>query len=163
MAPIAQPHSQDTCEIASGPFSTLGWPEGRFGINCCLGGEERREQAKLWVRGGVNSFPPFFRIGLFLLSEDGWGSEKAFDPFGDGGFSPPLEERLLRMRTAAAMLLVSQFQFLASLIPNQIESTVATKSLVHRKDHFISTQSPPPKPFSVASPPNCPYLSSTPP
>ena len=39
-------------------------------------------------RGGGEPLPPFFCIGLFLLSEDGWGSEKAFDPFGDGGFSP---------------------------------------------------------------------------
>jgi hypothetical protein len=39
-------------------------------------------------RGGGEPLPPFFRIGLFLLSEDGWESEKAFDLFG-GGLSPP--------------------------------------------------------------------------
>ena len=42
--------------------------------------------------GGDEPLPPFFRIGLFLLSEDGWESEKAFDLFGRGGF-PPLEEK----------------------------------------------------------------------
>ena len=33
VVPIAQPHSQDTCGIGSGPFSALGWPEGWFGID----------------------------------------------------------------------------------------------------------------------------------
>ncbi len=42
--------------------------------------------------GGGESLPPVFCIGLFLLSEDGWESEKAFNLFGRGGF-PPLEEK----------------------------------------------------------------------
>ena len=33
MAPLAQPHPQDTCGIGSGPFFVMGWPEGRFGID----------------------------------------------------------------------------------------------------------------------------------
>ena len=83
-------------------------------------------------RGGVNPFPPFFALGFFSFPKMDGGLRRHSTPSEMGGF-PPLEERLLRMRTAAAMLLLSQFQFLASLIPNRIESTVAATSLVHRK------------------------------
>ena len=79
---------------------------------CCLGGGSRRNCE--WAGGGWTP-SPLFAHGLFLLSDDWWESEKAFDlfPFWRGVF-PPLEESLRRMRTAAAMLLLSQFQFLAS-------------------------------------------------
>ncbi len=33
MAMIAQPYSQDACEIGSGAFFALGWVESRFGID----------------------------------------------------------------------------------------------------------------------------------
>ena len=37
MAPIAQPYSQDACEIGYGDFSALGWAESRFGIDFLAG------------------------------------------------------------------------------------------------------------------------------
>ncbi len=37
MAPIAQPYSQDACEIGYGAFSALGWAESRFGIDFLAG------------------------------------------------------------------------------------------------------------------------------
>ncbi len=63
-------------------------------------------------RGGVNP-PPFFRIGLLLLSEDGWGSEKAFDPFGDGGFSPSRRKAAEDENSSSNALALTIFSFLA--------------------------------------------------
>ena len=94
----------------------------------CLGGEERKEQAKLWVDGGGWTPSPLFFIGLFSFPKMD-GSLRRHSTFLEAG-CPPLEESLRRMKTAAAMLALIKKSWPPA---SHIESTIATTTLVHPK------------------------------
>jgi len=81
----------------------------------------------------MNPFPPFFALGFlhwaFLLPEDGWESEKAFDLFWRGGFPPRRKSSEDEDSSSNACSHNSNSWPPAS----QIELTVATTTLVNRK------------------------------
>ena len=79
---------------------------------------------------GGDDPPPFFRIGLFPLSEKD-GSLRRHSAFFGGGSCPPKES--LRNWGQQQHCVPSQFLFLASRIPDQIDRRNDDSTLVHRK------------------------------
>jgi len=69
MAPLAQPHPQDTCRIGSVFFFALGWPEGRFGIDWVE--MKWSPLNRLHLNPFLSSHPPKLSLALVYSSSNG--------------------------------------------------------------------------------------------